>query len=363
VRTITTIAPNPALLAAAAESVSALLRSPSHNLKYIGLDALAGACLAAAPPPWRVPRPAAAAARPPFLPLNLPSALKAPWVTTCQQQQQQQGRQLAPSNLTTLLPPTRPQSAPPNPPAGIVKISPQYAQQHQLAVVDCLEDPDDTLKLKTLELLYRMTKSNNVEVGRWGGWGGGGRGGEGGGGREGRGGKPALLPPACSAPLTQRGSAAVVSIAPHPSHPPLQPATRSPTFLPPTHTLITSAANSYRDGSRLSGGHGQLAETCPAPPTPAPPLLAPTPAPPQPQPQPILPLYCAGDRRAHDVIPAHHQRRAHPARHRAQAVRAGRALRARHALVHRHHGAGGPALPRASASARMCWLAGWLAGT
>lgn len=31
-------------------------------------------------------------------------------------------------------------------------------QDHQLAVVDCLEDPDDTLKLKTLELLYKMTK-------------------------------------------------------------------------------------------------------------------------------------------------------------------------------------------------------------
>jgi AP-4 complex subunit epsilon-1 len=31
-------------------------------------------------------------------------------------------------------------------------------QEHQLAVVDCLEDPDDTLKLKTLELLYKMTK-------------------------------------------------------------------------------------------------------------------------------------------------------------------------------------------------------------
>ncbi len=38
-------------------------------------------------------------------------------------------------------------------------------QEHQLAVIDCLEDPDDTLKLKTLELLYKMTKANNVEVG------------------------------------------------------------------------------------------------------------------------------------------------------------------------------------------------------
>lgn len=34
-----------------------------------------------------------------------------------------------------------------------------------MAVIDCLEDPDDTLKLKTLELLVTMTKSNNVQVG------------------------------------------------------------------------------------------------------------------------------------------------------------------------------------------------------
>eukprot|EP00775_Hariotina_reticulata_P003095 gene3095-3374_t len=41
---------------------------------------------------------------------------------------------------------------------------PKYAQEHQVAVIDCLEDPDDTLKLKTLELLVTMTKSNNVQV-------------------------------------------------------------------------------------------------------------------------------------------------------------------------------------------------------
>lgn len=34
----------------------------------------------------------------------------------------------------------------------------------QVAVIDCLEDPDDTLKLKTLELLATMTKANNVQV-------------------------------------------------------------------------------------------------------------------------------------------------------------------------------------------------------
>lgn len=42
VRTMTTIYPNPVLLAAAAEAVAAFLRSTSHNLRYVGIDALAG---------------------------------------------------------------------------------------------------------------------------------------------------------------------------------------------------------------------------------------------------------------------------------------------------------------------------------
>lgn len=40
-RTATEISPNPQLLAAAAEAVAVLLRSPSHNLKYVGLTGLA----------------------------------------------------------------------------------------------------------------------------------------------------------------------------------------------------------------------------------------------------------------------------------------------------------------------------------
>lgn len=39
-----------------------------------------------------------------------------------------------------------------------------------MAVIDCLEDPDETLKLKTLELLVTMTKANNVQVGFVGFW-------------------------------------------------------------------------------------------------------------------------------------------------------------------------------------------------
>ncbi|KAL4565180.1 hypothetical protein LXL04_029265 [Taraxacum kok-saghyz] len=85
---ISSIQPSPKLLETAADSIAKFLKSESHNLKYMGIDAL--------------------------------------------------GR--------------------------LIRISPDIAEQHQLAVIDCLEDPDDTLKRKTFELLYKMTKSSNVEV-------------------------------------------------------------------------------------------------------------------------------------------------------------------------------------------------------
>jgi AP-4 complex subunit epsilon-1 len=47
--------------------------------------------------------------------------------------------------------------------ALIVESHAQYAAQHQLAVMDCLEDADETLQRKTLDLLYRMTNPVNVE--------------------------------------------------------------------------------------------------------------------------------------------------------------------------------------------------------
>ncbi|PHJ14619.1 adapter-related protein, partial [Cystoisospora suis] len=43
-------------------------------------------------------------------------------------------------------------------------VSPCYAAQHQLVVVDCLEDSDETLKRKTLDLLVKITNPLNVSV-------------------------------------------------------------------------------------------------------------------------------------------------------------------------------------------------------
>ncbi|CAA6668204.1 unnamed protein product [Spirodela intermedia] len=85
---VSSICQNDKLLKTAAEVTSKFLKSESHNLKYMGIDAL--------------------------------------------------GR--------------------------LLKRNPEIAEEHQLAVIDCLEDPDDTLKRKTFELLHKMTKSSNVEV-------------------------------------------------------------------------------------------------------------------------------------------------------------------------------------------------------
>ncbi|GJP56805.1 hypothetical protein CLOM_g15852 [Closterium sp. NIES-68] len=48
--------------------------------------------------------------------------------------------------------------------AQIIRIRPELASEHQIAVIDCLEDPDDSLKRKTLDLLHKMTGPDNVEV-------------------------------------------------------------------------------------------------------------------------------------------------------------------------------------------------------
>jgi AP-4 complex subunit epsilon-1 len=45
----------------------------------------------------------------------------------------------------------------------IVKISPKYAQEHQAIVIACLEHSDDTIRRKTLSLLFAMCNEDNVE--------------------------------------------------------------------------------------------------------------------------------------------------------------------------------------------------------
>eukprot|EP01006_Ploeotia_vitrea_P035710 TRINITY_DN65928_c7_g1_i1.p1 TRINITY_DN65928_c7_g1~~TRINITY_DN65928_c7_g1_i1.p1 ORF type:complete len:1086 (+),score=219.34 TRINITY_DN65928_c7_g1_i1:30-3287(+) len=48
--------------------------------------------------------------------------------------------------------------------SAIVRLDRSYAQEHQAIVMECLTDHDETIKRKTLDLLYGMTTEHNVEV-------------------------------------------------------------------------------------------------------------------------------------------------------------------------------------------------------
>ncbi|XP_022109150.1 AP-4 complex subunit epsilon-1-like isoform X2 [Acanthaster planci] len=48
--------------------------------------------------------------------------------------------------------------------SAILKVFPSCGEEHQMTVIDCLDDADDTIRLKTLDLLFRMTTSTNIEV-------------------------------------------------------------------------------------------------------------------------------------------------------------------------------------------------------
>ena len=50
----------------------------------------------------------------------------------------------------------------PNPNPNPIQVNQKYALEHQMLVVECMEDPDETLKRKTLDLLFRMTNAQNV---------------------------------------------------------------------------------------------------------------------------------------------------------------------------------------------------------
>ena len=46
----------------------------------------------------------------------------------------------------------------------LYKSNQQLLEEYQLTIVECLESKDETLKKETLDLLFRMTSQDNVEI-------------------------------------------------------------------------------------------------------------------------------------------------------------------------------------------------------
>lgn len=125
VRTVTAIYPNIQLLETAAKHISRFVSSENHNLKYLGIKALAAIVQA--------------------------------------RRDHRQAERAPPASISAASGyPLQPLGAPSHPSPPPWQVNQKYALEHQLVVVDCLEDPDETLKRKTLDLLFRMTNASNV---------------------------------------------------------------------------------------------------------------------------------------------------------------------------------------------------------
>jgi AP-4 complex subunit epsilon-1 len=46
----------------------------------------------------------------------------------------------------------------------ITNVNPKFVLEHQMAVVNCLTDSDESLRKKTLDLMFAMCKTHNVEI-------------------------------------------------------------------------------------------------------------------------------------------------------------------------------------------------------
>jgi len=121
VRCITAIYPNIALLEAAANHISRFVSSENHNLKYLGIKSLAS-----------------------IVQVRAVRAVGPLPVFSCDRATRPC---LAPAVESVVCDP---------------QVNQKYALEHQMLVVECMEDPDETLKRKTLELLFRMTNASNV---------------------------------------------------------------------------------------------------------------------------------------------------------------------------------------------------------